>query len=226
VADVTAQPRRVLSQVGDGLADLPLFLTAPLHRRGHLRWGSTPDEVAAVMPGDDRFPDASFRATRAISIAAPPELVWPWLVQVGCGHAGWYSNDLLDNAGRPSATTIEPQWQDLRVGQWIPMSPKPPPTERTAFRVDSFEVDRWLLWAKPDSTWSWQLTPTGGGGTRLVNRIHAVYDWSRPLDASLAIVLMEFGDFAMNRRMMRGIKARAEFLAGEREQAMTGRSES
>jgi hypothetical protein len=202
-----------LGQVGDVLADLPLFLTAPLHRRGHLRWGSTPAEVAAAMPGDALFPDASFRATRAITIEAPPELVWPWLVQVGCLRAGWYSNDLLDNLGRPSATTIEPQWQDLRVGQWIPMSPKPLPTEGTAFRVDSFEVDRWMLWAKPDSTWAWQLTPTSDGGTRLVNRIHAVYDWSHPLDASLGVVLMEFGDFAMNRRMMRGIKARAESLA-------------
>ena len=66
----------------------------------------------------------------------------------------------------------------------------------------------------------------GGGGTRLVNRIHAAYDWSRPLDASLAVVLMEFGDFAMNRRMMRGIKARAESLAGERERVTTRRGES
>jgi hypothetical protein len=106
------------------------------------------------------------------------------------------------------------------------MSPKPPPTERTAFRVDSFEVDRWLLWVKPDSTWSWQMTPMDEDRTRLVNRIHAVYDWSRPLDASLAVVLMEFGDFAMNRRMMRGIKARAESLAGEKERASTVRSES
>jgi hypothetical protein len=106
------------------------------------------------------------------------------------------------------------------------MSPKPPPTERTAFRVDSFEVDRWLLWAKPDSTWSWKLTSTNDGGMRLVNRIHAVYDWSRPLDASLGVVLMEFGDFAMNRRMMRGIKARAESLAGEMSLVMAGRGES
>lgn len=56
------------------------------------------------------------------------------------------------------------------------------------------------------------VTPTNDGRTRLVNRIHAVYDWRHPLDASLGVVLMEFGDFAMNRRMMRGIKARAESL--------------
>jgi hypothetical protein len=196
--------------VGDVLVDLPVFLTSPIYRRWHLRWGATPDEVLARMPGDDRFPDAQFRATRAITIAVPPDLVWPWLVQMGCGRAGWYSNDLLDNLARPSATTIEPAWQDLQVGQWVPMSPKPPPTERTAFRVDSFEVESWLLWTKPDSTWSWRLTPTSEGSTRVVNRIHAVYDWRRPVSASLGVVLMEFGDFAMNRRMMRGIKARAE----------------
>lgn len=202
----------LLGQVGDVLVDLPVFLTSPIYRRWHLQWGASRVEVLATMPGDERFPDAQFRATRAISIAAPPDLVWPWLVQMGCGRAGWYSNDLLDNLGRPSATTIEPVWQDLQVGDWVPMSPKGPPTERTAFRVDSFEVARWLLWAKPDSTWSWRLTPGSDGGTRLVNRIQAVYDWRHPVSASMGVVLMEFGDFAMNRRMMRGIRARAESL--------------
>ena len=72
-----------------------------------------------------------------------------------------------------------------------------------------------LLWTKPDSTWAWQLTRTGTG-TRVVTRIHAVYDWRHPLAAILGVVLMEFGDFAMLRRMLRGIKARAESLAAER----------
>jgi len=107
------------------------------------------------MPGDALFPRAQFRATRAITIAAPPDVVWPWLVQVGCGRAGWYSDDLLDNLGRPSATVLVPGLQHLEVGQWVPMSPKPPPSERTALRVDSFEVDRWMLWTKPDSSWAW-----------------------------------------------------------------------
>ena len=93
------------------------------------------------------------------------------------------------------------------------MSPKPPPTERTALRVDSFEIDKWLLWTKPESTWVWQLTPTADNGTRLVTRIHAVYDWRHPLSAVLGVVLMEFGDFAMMRRMLRGIKLRAESAA-------------
>ena len=203
----------LLGEIRDVRFDLPVLLTSPLYRRWHLRWGASPDEVVRPMPGDTLLPGAQFRATRAITIDASPDKVWPWLVQVGCLRAGWYSNDLLDNLGRPSATTIEPSLQELHVGQWIPMSPKSPPSPRTALRVDSFEVDNWLLWTKPDSTWSWQLTRTATNGTRLVTRIHVVYDWHHPFTAFFGVVLMEFGDFAMLRRMLRGVKARAESLA-------------
>ena len=90
------------------------------------------------------------------------------------------------------------------------MSPFGQPNERNAFRVDSFRTNHWLLWTKPDATWVWHLTPTDGGSTRLVTRIHAVYDWRRPLTATLGVLLMEFGDFPMIRRMLRGVKERAE----------------
>jgi hypothetical protein len=200
----------LVGEIRDVLFDLPVFLTSPLYRRWHLCWGATSEEVFGTMPGDAVLPAAQFRATRAITIDASPGDVWPWLVQVGCLRAGWYSNDLRDNLGRPSATTIEPRFQDLAVGQWVPMSPKGPPSERTALKVDSFELNRWLLWAKPGGTWSWRLTPTAENGTRLVTRIHAVYDWRHPVSALFGLVLMEFGDFAMLRRMLRGIKARAE----------------
>jgi len=92
------------------------------------------------------------------------------------------------------------------------MSPSRAPSERTAFRVHSFQVNQWLLWTMPGSTWAWQLTPIPGNGTRLVTRVHAVYDWRHPLMAVLGVLLMEFGDFAMMRRMLRGIKSRAEGL--------------
>lgn len=201
-----------LRQIGRVLVDLPVFLTSPLFRWWHLGWGATAEELRASMPGDQLLPGARFRATRAITIAAPPAAVWPWLVQIGCTRAGWYSHDLIDNGGRPSATTIEPAWQDLSVGRWVPMTSTTPPTERTAFRVDSFARESWLLWTKPDSTWAWQLNPTDGG-TRLVNRIRAVHDWHAPLSALLSVALLEFGDFAMNRQMMRGIRIRAESVA-------------
>jgi hypothetical protein len=207
--------RQLAAELGDVAHDVPAFLTAPLYRRWHLTWGATPGEIAAALPGDAFLPRAQYRSTRAIAIDAPPDSVWPWLVQVGCLRAGFYSNDLLDNLGHPSATTIQPELQDLHAGNWVPMSPAATPTDRTAFTVHSFDENAWLLWAKPDSTWAWRLTPAGGGGTRLVTRIRAVYDWQRPLTALFGVVLLEFGDFAMLRRMLRGIKNRAESLARE-----------
>jgi hypothetical protein len=196
-------------QVGHVLADLPVFLTSPLYRSLHLTWGATPSEAAAPMPGDDLVEGAQYRATRAVTIDAPPEAVWPWLVQVGCGRAGFYSDDLLDNLGRPSAREVHPEWQRLEVGGWVPMSPSEP-TETTAFRVAAFVEGAWLLWWKPDSTWAWTLHDLGDGRTRLVTRVHALYDWSRPASALFGVLLLELGDFAMMRRMLLGIKERAE----------------
>jgi len=209
---VTAQPHRherwrSLRALGE---DVPLFLTAPLYRRWHLRWGATDAEVGASLPGDELQPQAQFRATRAITIAAPPEVVWPWLVQVGCRRAGWYSNDLMDNLGRVSSREILDEFQQLEVGQWVPMSAFGEPTAYTAFEVAGFEPHRWLLWSKPESSWVWTLTPVADGATRLVSRVHAARDWRKPGTALLGVMLMEFGDFAMFRRMLLGIKERAE----------------
>src|SRR5258707_13305162 len=91
--------RQLLAEVRDVVYDLPLFVTSPLYRSWHCRCGATPAEVADTLPGDALLPHAQFRSTRAITINAPPGAVWPWLVQVGCGRAGFYSNDLLDNLG-------------------------------------------------------------------------------------------------------------------------------
>ena len=204
--------RELTVEIRNVIQDLPVLLTAPLYRRWHLRWGSTLAEVASRLPGDGLMPGAQYKSTRAINIDAPPEAVWPWLVQVGCLRAGWYSNDLLDNLTHPSAAVIVPELQHIEVGQWVPMSPKP--SVRSGLKVHSFEANRWLLWTTPDSTWAWQLAPTDHG-TRLIARINARYDWRHPHWALLGILLMEFGDFAMLRRMLRGIKTRAEALEHE-----------
>jgi hypothetical protein len=201
-------PRTMLAEVVDVLVDLPRFVTAPLYRSWHLRWGATEAEVDATMPGDELLPRPAYDATRAIDIDAAPADVWPWLVQVGCLRAGFYSDDLLDNLAHPSSREIDPQLQHLAAGSLIPMSPNH--SVATSFRVRSFDVNHRLLWAKPDSTLSWTLTPRRDGGTRLVTRIRATYDWSHPLSALTGLVLLEFGDFAMLRRMLRGIKERAE----------------
>jgi hypothetical protein len=178
------------------------------YRPWHLRWGATDEEVHLAMPGDDLVPKASFAPTRAVTVAAAPEDIWPWLVQVGFGRAGFYSYDLLDNLGRPSARGIAPELQDLKIGTWVPMAPGTP-TSETAFRVRAFEPHRWLLWDKTASTWCWMLRPIDQTHTRLVSRVRCRYRWNRPTILA-DLFLMEVGDFFMMRRMLLGTRARAE----------------
>jgi hypothetical protein len=199
-----------------GLADVafasPLFAFAPLYRRRHLRWGATDAEVAGPMPGDELVSDPSFNATRAITINAPPEAVWPWLVQIGYGRAGFYSYDLFDNAARPSAERILPEHQEPEVGDWVPMARKV--NETTAFKIKALEPNRWMLWAKPHSTWAWKLVPLEGERTRLIARLKERYEWrASPRNALLTLILFEFGDFPMMRRLLLGVKRRVERLA-------------
>jgi len=184
-----------------------LFLITPLLRPWHRTWGATPEEVEAAMPGDHLLVRPQYRSTRAITVGATPEEVWPWLVQVGVGRAGWYADDLLDNFARPSAKQILPELQDIHVGQWLPWLPHP--SRRTAFEVDSFSAQDWLLWRTPSRTWAWRLVPLPGGRTRLISRMRTRYEWSRPLVLG-TVLLMEVADFAMMRRMLRGIRDRAE----------------
>ncbi len=204
--------RSAVRCAGEAIAGSPLFLAAPLVRRWHLRWGATDEEVAASMPGDEIVPLATFSATRAITIGAPPQDVWPWLVQIGFGKAGFYSYDFFDNAMRPSAERILPEFQSPQVGDWVPMAKKV--SETTAFKIAGFEPNRWLLWVKPDSTWGWTLKPLPGNRTRLVTRLKDFHSWcSSPGSTLLTLILFELGDFPMMRKLLLGVKARAEVRA-------------
>ena len=205
------RPMRRFALVGFGALAGAAF--TGLYRPWHLRWGATDAELAAALPGDGLIPDAEFHPTRAITIAARPEEIWPWIVQIGYGKAGFYAYDLLDNLGRPSAERILPDFQRPAVGDWVAMSPTV--NETTAFRVAGFEPNRSMLWSKPDSTWSWVLRPLDDEHTRLISRIRTKYLWQKPIVVA-SLLLMELGDFPMTRRELLGIKRRAERLARER----------
>src|SRR5207253_707859 len=97
------------------------------------------------LPGDDLVPSPRARFTRAITLDAPPQQVWPWLVQIGCHRAGWYSYDDLDNGGQPSADHILPEFQDLAVGDEIWAAPD----GTLAFAVKALEHGQALVLEGP-----------------------------------------------------------------------------
>ena len=209
VSATAPRKRQITRGALDLLTGVPLFATAPLYRHWHMRWGATDAEVHAPMAGDDIVPGAPFKATRAIIIEAPPGRVWPWIVQMGYGRAGFYTYDLVDNGGYPSADDVLEQYQNFAVGDRAfnmnsLFGKEFSLDESNVFRVGGFEIDEWLLWEKPDSTWSWLLKPMPEGKTRLIVRIRA-----HPGNLFWTL-FMEFGDPPMARRMLKGIKSRAE----------------
>jgi hypothetical protein len=202
----------------DGIAGaIAIFfsvLLTPLIRPWRIRWGATSAEVAQALPGDEIIPTPRAAWTHAVTIHATCDRVWPWIVQIGCRRAGWYSYDLLDNGGQPSAQRILPEHQRLAVGDLIPMIPQgdfPIP-------VAVIESDRALvlggnLPTSPEdpiaATWTFVILPHGERATRLISRWRA--NWRPGLFPDLAWgVLIEAIGFVMDRKMLLGIKRRAE----------------
>ncbi len=201
----TTEYRMKKAVVGAALVGALAVGVSSLIRRG-TRWGSTEAERMRPLPGDDYLeggPAAHSVMTRAIFISAPPEVVWPWLAQLGRG-AGWYSYDLLDNGGRTSARHIVswipgPQVGDAAAVGWL----------------RNIEPGRALTWWLPADealgttmrmVTDWRLE-AAGGGTRLIVRIAG--------DATgtvgpLVIRGFEIVDSIMAIRQLRGIKQRAE----------------
>lgn len=181
---------------------------AKLVRPWGLRWGATEEEAARPLPSDGLVSKADYIATRAITIDAPPRDVWPWLVQIGSGRAGWYAYDRLDNAGVPSATEIIPEFQQLQVGDLIPMVAG----KDIGVRVKELEPGRRMLWwdEKGEYSWEWVLEPADGR-TRLLNRLRVTkHPWTRKM---LYELVAANGDVVMQRKLLRGIKQRAERFA-------------
>ena len=183
-----------------------------LYRPWHLGWGATAEELAQRMPGDEIVRRPVFNATRAVTVNARPEDVWPWIVQIGFHRAGWYTYDLLDNFGRRSAERIVPELQHLEVGDLIPFAPG----KDAGPRVKELQPNRWMVLGGKTSdqaTWTWVLSPMPDGTTRLMTRVRAPVSWREPLSA-VWLVLLEVADFPMMRKCLLGIKRRAEKTTG------------
>jgi hypothetical protein len=183
-----------------------VFLYLVFFRPWQLRWGATDAEVKRAMPGDEIVSKPSFNATRAVTIHAPAQNIYPWIVQMGVTRAGWYSYDLLDNLGRRSAESLLPEHQNIQIGDLIPISPD----GKQGMWVKYFRKNKWMLWwdKKGDTTWIWEIHPEGENQFRLITRIRVKYRLFS--SAVLFNLLTEFFDILMMRKSMLGIKRRAE----------------
>ena len=197
-------------------------------RPQHLRWGAEPAEVKAFWPGDDLIPRPQLSATHAVTIQTPPAKVWPWLVQIGQGRGGFYSYEAIENAmglDIENAERILPEWQNLQVGDVVPLAPDAamdvPVVILEPQRALVLHADSRLPSSNGKSgpplppgqflavSWGFYLAEQPDGATRLVERFRL--DYTPTLANELIYKLfLEPGAFVMERKMLLGIKQRAE----------------
>jgi hypothetical protein len=171
-----------------------------------LAWGSTPQERARALPGDEAAPSAPGGSTRAVTIAAPATSVWPWVAQIGQDRGGFYSYTWLENlAGARITNTdrIHPEWQHRVVGETVRLHPG------GGLKVTRFEPGRVLAL---EGWGTFVVEPDGPDRTRVLARSHG----QRGLAQRMIGLLIEIPHFIMERKMLLGIKERAEGAAAGR----------
>jgi hypothetical protein len=192
-----------------------------LVRTRHLRWGATEAEFRGSLPGDDLIPNPDLTATRAITIRASADQVWPWIAQLGQGRGGFYSYDFLENlvgCGIHSANRIVSDWQDIAVGDQVKLHPEVSLAAAVVERGRSLVLRGGVPMGKTpppyDTTWAFVLRERPDGTTRLLVRERYVYTqrW-----APLLVEPVEAVSFVMSQKMLRGIRDRAERKRSEPE---------
>ena len=190
------------------LAALAPFALYPLLRRPILTWGATANEVASHLPGDELLADADGISTRAVSIAAPRSDVWPWLAQMGPSpRGGAYTYDWIENLlglDMHSVDYVLPEYQRPEVGDTIGFG-------ANRMQLERVEPEHVLAWRSADGNWLWSFVlEDEGSGTRLISRNR----FRLPtFVARLGMLPMEPASLVMERKMLLGIKQRAERLA-------------
>ncbi|MFT4086041.1 MAG: SRPBCC family protein [Gordonia sp. (in: high G+C Gram-positive bacteria)] len=176
-------------------------------REDVLDWGATEEEVNATLPGDEFLPDADGVSTRAITIAAPPEAVYPWIVQMGpAPRGGAYTYDWIENLlglNFHSVDDVLPQFQHPELGERVEFGPN-------VMEVVRIDPDRAFVIATLDGDWVWSFNIVDSPfGTRLISRNRYRYT----LGQAPMMELMIPGSLVMERKMLLGVRHRAERLA-------------
>jgi hypothetical protein len=212
-------PWKVLSASAAGTAALAAFDLAL--RPWFMKWGAMDEEIKKAWPGDGLCPDAASVATRAVTIHAPAEEVWPWLVQIGQDRGGFYSYTWLENlfgARIHNADRLLPKVAPRQVGDTVWMTPPERYDSKGCMRVAQVEPGRALVLVSPDDyakatttgyasqgTWAFLLVPVDKHTTRLIVRSRS----GAKVTAGRYLVFDPI-HFIMERKMMLGIRDRAE----------------
>jgi hypothetical protein len=200
------RPLRVVSALGAVAA-----LYAVALRRPVMTWGATDEEAASRLPGDELLEDADGVSTRATWVDAPASAVWPWLAQMGpAPRGGAYTYDWIENLlglDMHSVDEVLPEFGHPQPGDAIGLG-------ANRMLLERVEPERVLAWRSTDGSWVWTFVlREEGGRTRLISRNR----FRLPtLAARLGMLPMEPASLVMERRMLRGIRQRAERLASRR----------
>ncbi|MEP7763934.1 hypothetical protein [Sanguibacter sp. 25GB23B1] len=181
---------------------LASWLEVGLVRPRMRRWGATPQERTRTYPGD--IDDALLTTTRAVTVDAPAEVVWSWLVQIGQDRGGFYSYDWLENLAGcqvTSADRIHDEWQHRSPGDELSIFPGYATTIAAADPPRSLLIENWGAYV---------VEPVDATTCRLIARSHA----ERGLPGAAYVLLVELPHAVMERKMLLGIKRRAEQSAG------------
>jgi hypothetical protein len=179
-------------------------------RKAVLNWGASETEASARLPGDELLEHADGVSTRAIDIDAPPSAVWPWLAQMGpAPRGGAYTYDWIENLlglNMHSADRVLAEFQRPEVGETFSLG-------SNTMSMDRVESERVLAWRSQDGNWVWTFVlERRDGGTRLISRNR----FRLPtLVARIGMLPMEPGSLVMEKKMLRGIKQRAERLSSD-----------
>jgi hypothetical protein len=220
---VNTRPLRLLAAAIAATVSIYSLMIRPWMKR----WGATDDELLRSLPGDELLSSPQFEVTRSITVEATPEKIWPWLVQLGQGRGGFYSYDWLENLFHLDIHTLDeivPELQALQVNDCVPFAPQ----EGAGMMVATLDPQQVLVLYAPhppyeethqqqrdepafdmQASWAFVLDPVDERTTRLIVRFRASYT-PNPMASVLFAALLEPAHFIMERKMLLGIKERAE----------------
>lgn len=213
VANGIDVPERRRGVIGHVIAYgfLAFITTAAVTHRFHRSWGTTPEDFTRALPGDAPDRNPTYETTHAITINAPIEKVWPWLAQIGQDRGGFYSYDWLENVfllDIHNANAVRPEWGDRKVGDVVRAAPRGwLGIDDAGWRVAHVEPGRALTlqyWG------TFALVPLDATHTRLIVRSKMADPKYPVFAAAISFVLLDLEHFIMERKMLLGIKARAE----------------